>query len=254
MAKGSIVVAGRILTELVRSRRVLTLWIAFPASMLVLFGWVRADDLGGLGPAFAWTAPGILIGAGMFFSCLGGPVSVLVAERERRTLRRLLVSPLGGYAYFWGIVLAHLTVASGQVALVYGVTYASGGTFTGSVALGSLIVILSALAYVGVGLYIGGAVARTTEDVNGVVAGIGVPLLVLGGTFFSADELPPALHTLAQLDPILHMNEALKAVAREGAGLAEIWASLLLLGILAAVAMIVGARSYNRMLNAERSA
>lgn len=252
MVTDSAIVAARILTELRRSRHVLALWIIFPAAMLVIFGWVRADDMG-LGPAFSSTAPGILIGAGLFFSCLGGPVSVLVAERERRTMRRLLASPLSGYAYFLGLVLAQLVVAAVQVALVYSITCAAGGGFAGSLFLGAAVIALSVLAYVGLGFFFGAKVARAPEDVNGAIAGIGVPLLVLGGTFFSADDLPPFLHAVAQADPIFHMNEAFKAIAREGAGAVELWPSLALLTGLALICMLLGARSYNRMLDVERS-
>lgn len=249
----SFIVAGRILTEFRRSRRTFALWIVFPAAMLVLFGWVGADELG-VGPAFALTAPGILIGAGLFFSCLGGPVSVLVGERERRTLRRTLVAPLDGSAYLAGLVLAHLAVAAGQVVLVYGITYAVGGRFAGSLPLGAAILVLTVVAYVGLGVFFGTRIARSAEDANGAVAGIGVPLLVLGGTFFSTDRLPPVLHALAQLDPVYHMNEAFKGVARGDAGLHDIGWNLGLLVVLALLTAALAARSYNRLLDAERSA
>lgn len=148
MPRTSATIALRILTEFARSRRVLMLWILFPAALLIIFGWVRADKLGA-GPAFAATAPGILIGAGLFFSCLGGPVSVIAAERERYTLRRLLAAPVGGYSYLLGVFIAHLAVAVGQVGVVYGITYLIGGRFAGSMGLAVVVLILSVLAYTG---------------------------------------------------------------------------------------------------------
>lgn len=251
MTGASLAVAARVLTELCRSRRVLALWVLFPAAMLVLFGWVRAAEMG-LADAFTLTAPGILIGAGLFFSCLGGPVAVLVAERERRTLRRVLVAPLDGRSYFVGILLAHLIVAAGQVGLVYGLTLAVGGRFAGSVSLGAVILMLSVLAYVGLGFFFAGKVARSAEDVNGTVAGIGVPLLVLGGTFFPTADFPPVLRALAQADPVFHMNSAFKAVAGRGAGSADIAGSVVLLATLAFTAMALGIHSYSQTLDRER--
>jgi ABC-2 type transport system permease protein len=245
-------VATRVLTEFRRSRRVFALWLLFPTAMLLLFASVRADDMG-LAGALTSTAPGILVGAGLFFSCLGGPISVLVAEREHRTLRRLLLSPLDGGSYFLGIVVAHLAIAAGQVVVVYGITLGGGGHFVGSPVLGATILMLSVLAYVGLGFFVAGKVARSAEDVNGVVAGIGVPLLVLGGTFFSADDLPAILGFLAQADPVFHMNQAFKAVAARGAGVTEIGGNLMLLAGLAALAMALGVGSYRRMLDIERS-
>jgi ABC-2 type transport system permease protein len=248
----SVVVAGRVLTELARSRRVLALWIGFPAAMLVLFGWVRAPRLG-LADALTATAPGILIGAGLFFSCLGGPISVLVAERERHTLRRLLASPVAGTSYFLGVLLAHLAIAAAQVALVYGITVGAGGGFRGSVLLGAVILTLSVLAYVGLGFLVAGRVATSAEDVNGTVAGIGVPLLVLGGTFFPSEDLPRMLWTVAQVNPIYHMNDAFRAVAIEGVRVADVTGNVLVLALLASLAMLLGSRSYRRMLDVERA-
>jgi ABC-type Na+ efflux pump permease subunit len=78
------------------------------------------------------TPAGILVGAALFFSCLRGTVSIIVAERERRTLRRLLVSPLNPAAYFLGILLALLVVASLHTAIVYVLAYVMGSRFCGS--------------------------------------------------------------------------------------------------------------------------
>jgi ABC-2 type transport system permease protein len=229
------------------------MWVLFPTLMLVLFGWVYAKGYGSLAASFTATAPGILLGAAMFFSCLGGPVSLLVAERERRTLRRLLLTPLSGSAYFLGIVWAHVLIALGQAAIVYGITFAVGGGFVGSIVLGGFIILLSVAAYVGVGFYLGARFAGSTEDINGPVAGIGVPLLVLGGTFFSTDLLPPFLYVLAQADPVFHMNAALRTVAAVGGGFREVSTNLIALSVFAAVAVVLGARSYREMLQEERA-
>ena len=250
----SVHVAGRILRELSRSRRVLLLWVLFPVLMLLLFGSVYADGYGGTGPSFTATAPGILLGAALFFSCLAGPVSLLVGERERRTLRRLLLTPLSGGSYFLGIVWAHFAIGLGQAAVVYGITFAVGGGFFGSPLLGLVILLLSITVYNGVGFLLGARLASSTEEVNGAVAGVGVPLLVLGGTFFDTGLLPPFLHRLAQANPIFHMNEALKAVARDGSGLPEVAGNVVALGVFALAAALLGARSYRSMLDRERAA
>jgi len=225
-------IASRMLLELARSRRVLWLWVVFPVSMLVLFGWVRIESSGGIGPAFGFTAPGILVGA----------VSVIVGEKERGTLRRLGASPVGPRQYFAGLALAHVVVAMGQAVLVYGITYLVGGRIEGSV-LGSLsVLVLCATTYVGAGFIIGTRFATGTEEINGTVAGVGIPLLVLGGTFFSTDLLPRVLLGVAQLDPVFHMNRAFTAVARGQAGIVDAWPSLVVLGVFTAASAWMAAR------------
>ena len=244
--------AGRILREFSRSRRVLGLWIVFPVAMLLLFGWMRADETVDVGLAFTVTAPGILVGAALFFSCLGGPVSVIVSERERGTLRRLLASPMTGAEYFAGLSMAHVAIALGQSALVYGITYAAGGSFTGSLFAGFLVLTLSTGAYVGSGFIIGTRYATGADEINGTVAGIGVPLLVLGGTFFSVDRLPGAVYAAAHLNPIFHMNQAFRSLASGAATLSDVWPNLAFLGAFTVVAVWTGARAFDRMLRVER--
>lgn len=246
-----IAISKRILIELIRMRRGLIFWVVFPTLMLLLFGLIYAGR-NSTTNSFDSTAPGILIGAALFFSCLGGPVALIVAERERRTLRRLLVSPLKPISYFLGIVVAYLMIAFGQTMIIYGIAFLFGGRFHGSLLLGSLIIVLSVFSFVGAGFYFGSRFTKRTEDVNGPVAAFGVPLLVLGGTFFPVSILPSYLLALAYLDPIFHMNQALKGVSALGQGIGDISIHLIFLVAFTLLAVLLGARSYRSMLLQEK--
>ncbi len=246
-----IAIARRILIELWRTRRTLVFWVVFPTLMLLLFGLMHSGN-GHTARSFDHKAPGILIGAALFFSCLGGPVAVIVGERERRTLRRLLLTPAKPSSYLLGVVLAHVVIALGQTVIVYGIAAAFGGSYHGSVLLGALIIMLSVTTFVGLGFFFGAHFSRSTEDVNGPVAAFGVPLLVLGGTFFPPRMLPDFLWKLAHLDPIFHMNQALKPVSALGAGAADIALHLALLLVFAAIALALGTHAYTVLLERER--
>jgi ABC-2 type transport system permease protein len=250
-ASQTLAVAGRILVEYGRQRRSLLFWAAFPALMLLLFGYIYKASPTMTG-SIDTTPAGILIGAALFFSCLGGTVSLIVAERERRTLRRLLVSPLAPAAYFLGIVMALMAVAAGQAVIVYAIAYAMGSHFRGDVWLGVTIVALSVFAYVGLGFFFGARFARRAEDVNGPVAAFGVPLLVLAGTWFPVSLLPKFLRAVAWFDPVFHMNEALKGVAGRGLGWADLAGSLGFLSAFAMAALVLGVVSYRRILAEEK--
>lgn len=247
----SMAVTNRILIELIRVRRSLIFWVVFPTLMLLLFGLIYAGG-NGIKSSFDATAPGILIGAAMFFSCLGGPVALIVAERERRTLRRLLTSPLQPISYFIGIVIAYLIIAFGQAIIVYAIAFPFGARFHGSILLGLLILVLCVFSYVGIGFYFGARFTKRTEDVNGPVAAFGVPMLVLGGTFFPVSILPSYLLKLAYLDPVFHMNQALKGVSASGNGINEISIHLIFLGVFTVLALILGARSFKSLLIEEK--
>lgn len=245
-------ITARILSELLRARRSLIFWAVFPTLMLLLFGTMYAAGKQP-GLSFDHTAPGILIGAAMFFSCLGGTVAILAAERERRTLRRLLVSPLVPAAYFHGIVVAFACIALVQALIVLGVASAFGGRFHGSLWLGLALILLSVCAYVGLGFFFGARFARRTEDITGPVAGFGVPLLVLGGTFFPISMLPPVLLNIAQFDPVFHMNQAMKGVWAEGKTWDMVLPDISFLLAFASLALWLGIQSYRAMLEQEKN-
>lgn len=246
-----IAISWRILTELLHMRRSLFSWMLFPFLMLLLFGLIFAKNQE-TSDSFANAAPGILIGAALFFSCLGGPIATIVAERKQLTLKRLLISPISGMSYFLGIFLAYLVIAFGQTLIVYGTAYLFGGTFHGSILLGGLIIFFSVSSYVGLGFFFGSRFARTIEDVNGPVAAIGVPLLVLGGTFFPPSILPPYLLKIAYLDPIFHMNEALRGVSANNLGWSENYDHIIFLILFTILSLLMGIYSYKCMLNEEK--
>jgi len=116
-----------------------------------------------------------------------------------------------------------------------------------------VILFLTVISYCGMGFFFGANFARRTEDVNGPVAAFGVPLLALGGTFFSPSIMPPYLRTVAQFDPIFHMNESLKAVAANGAPVRSIMSHLAVLVSFAFASLLLGALSYRRLLKVEQS-
>ncbi len=249
----TLAVAQRILTELLRRRRSLIFWSIFPVSVLLLNGYIIAERAQlPMDEAFETAAPSSLVGSALFFSCLGGSVATVVSEREQLTLKRLFISPLSGTSYFLGIFLAHCFIGIGQTLLVYAMAAFWGAGFNGNLWLGIAIILLSIIAYVGVGFVLGTQLARRTEDVNSLVAAFGVPLLILGGAFLPASLFPESLLNLAQYNPIYHMNEALLGVSATGDGLTEIASHFWFLCIFAVVMVLAGWLSYRRMLQVER--
>ncbi|HEY9877574.1 MAG TPA: ABC transporter permease [Leptolyngbyaceae cyanobacterium] len=246
-------VALRILTELGRRRRSLIFWAIFPGMVLVLNGVILEERAKiSTEQAFTNAIPPTLVGAALFFSCLGGSVATVVAEREQQTLKRLFLSPLSGISYFLGIFVAHAVIGLGQTVLVYAIASFQGASFEGSISLGVLIILLSIAAYVGVGFILGTQFARRTEDINALIAAFGVPLLILGGAFLPAALFPQSLLNIAQFNPIYHMIEALYGVSAEGEGLAEISAHFWFLVAFALATVVGGWMAYWRMLVVER--
>jgi ABC-2 type transport system permease protein len=252
---GMTAIAQRILLELWRRKVSLICWAIFPVSILIVNSLILSErsELS-TAAAFAQAVPPCLVGTALFFSCLGGSIATIVAEREQRTLKHLLISPLRGTSYFMGIFLAYGAIGLGQTLLVYAIAAVSGsdfGTeFEGSLPLGLLIIGLSMMAYVGTGFCIGAKLARRTEDVNALIAALGVPLLLLSGAFIPIEFFPAALRDFAQFNPIYHMIEALAiAQDRDRTTLApHLW---FLIGF-AGLMVCAGWLAYRQMLNSER--
>jgi ABC-2 type transport system permease protein len=249
----TIAVTQRILIELLRRRRSIIFWSIFPISVLILSGFILAERAKlPITDAFSYAAPSSLVGAALFFSCLGGSVATVVAEREQQTLKRLFISPLSGISYFLGIFLAHSCIGIGQTILVYTIAAFWGASFKGSLFLGLTIIILSIIAYVGLGFILGTQLARRIEDVNALVAAFGVPLLILGGAFLPASLFPKTLIYIAIYNPIYHMNEALVAVSAKGDEFGNISSHFGFLFVFSMMMLVGGWLSYQRMLVVER--
>ena len=249
----TLAVAQRILIELLRRRRSLVFWCIFPISVLLLNGFILAERAKlSMAVAFENAAPSTLVGAALFFSCLGGSVASVVAEREQQTLKRLFISPLSGTSYFLGIFLAHSCIGIGQALLIYTISAFWAANFNGSIVLGGVIILLSIASYVGLGFILGTQLARRTEDVNALVAAFGVPLLILGGAFLPASLFPKSLLDIAKFNPIYHMNEALLGVSADGDGLSQIANHFWFLLVFTVLMVVGGWLSYRRMLMVER--
>ena len=242
----------RILTELFNRKRSLIFWSIFPLSILLINSYIIAERAKiGVTLAMKISAPSTLMGAALFFSCLGGTVATVVREREQKTLKRLFISPLRGISYFLGIFLAHSSIGIGQSILIYGVLFLAGKSISGSLFLGIIMIILSIISYVGLGFILGTQLARRTEDVNAIVATVGVPLLIVGGTFFPSSLFPEQLLKIANFNPIFHMNEALIDLWGKGKYWEDIQEHFWFLFIFSLFMMVLGWWCYGRMLKTE---
>ncbi len=250
----TLAVTQRILRELFTRKRSLIFWSIFPISILLINSYIIAERAKiTVTLAMKISAPSSLMGAALFFSCLGGTVATIVREREQKTLKRLFISPMRGISYFLGIFLAHSLIGLGQTVLIYGLLFAVGKSISGSIVLGIIIIILSIISYVGVGFILGTQLAKRTEDVNTVVATIGVPLLIVGGTFFPSSLFPDKLLEIAQFNPIFHMNEALIDLWGKGKDWQDIQGHFWFLLVFSIVMILSGWWCYEHMVKSENN-
>lgn len=247
----SLAIAQRILRELIIRKRSLVFWLVFPLTILFINGYIVSERAKiNLSLAFKISAPSAVVVA-LFFSCLGGTVATIVREREQKTLKRLFLSPLNGFGYFLGILIAYSSLALCQTLILYLPVFLIVKNLELSLKPGIIILFLGIIVYVGMGLVLGSNLAKRTEDVNAVLATFGVPLLILGGTFFPSFIFPKKMLAIAKFNPIFHLNEAMVKCWGKGELLEDILVHLWFLLFFALIVTLLGWWCYGKMIQSE---
>ncbi|MBA3342813.1 MAG: ABC transporter permease [Gemmatimonadaceae bacterium] len=104
-------------------------------------------------------------------------------------------------------------------ALVFGVP------IRGSIAQLSLICLLAALAFGGIGLLIA-ARAKTVEGVSGLMNFVMLPMWIFSGVFFASSNFPSVFQPVIQALPLTAVNDALRASMLEGASISALSSEL----------------------------
>ena len=176
-----------------------------------------------------------LLGAGMW-----GVGFNVVRMRDRKMLRRLMVTPMRRVEFLFAFTLSRLVLVIPDAVLIilFGVL-AFDVPVLGSLWIILLLTLLGGFCFMALGLLVA-ARTKTVEGVSGIMNLVMVPMWLLGGSFFSSERFPDAMQWLIQALPITHINDALRAVMLEGSGLTEVWGQLLFL-LLFAVACLLSA-------------
>lgn len=167
-----------------------------------------------------------LLGTGMWG--IGFPVA---NARQLKLLKRMIATPMRRGDYLLSLMLARLVWLVLEVAalLIIG-RIAFQIEVTGSWLAFLLISLVGATAFSALGLLVASR-ARTIEGVSGLMNVAMIPMWLLSGTFFSSERFPHAMQPFIQALPLTAVNDALRAIMNEGAGLATVAPDL---GILAA--------------------
>jgi len=113
----------------------------------------------------------------------------------------------------------------------------------GAVAWVVLLSLLGAFAFAAVGLLVASR-AKKIESVTGWINLVMLPMFVLSGVFFSSDRFPSVLQPFIKALPLTALNDALRAVILEGAGLASQAGRILILLAWGVVSFIAALRLF----------
>ena len=190
-----------------------------------------------------WVVPGVLA-TNMMFSALFGVGYVIVRYRHSGVLRRLKATPLKPAEFLAAQVLSRLWLIVVIGVLVYaGTDYVVNFSMSGSYWTLLLVFVLGAASLISLGLLMAARTANQ-ELAGGLLNLISWPMMLLSGAWFSLEGSPEWVRRVSEVFPLTHLIEAARAVMLDGVGLAEIGWRLVVLAVMTAVFLWLGARLF----------
>jgi ABC transporter DrrB family efflux protein len=173
-----------------------------------------------------------LVGMNIMSAGMWGIGWVIVEDRQKKLLRRMVATPMRRSEYLLSFVIVRVLFLLLEVPVLVGFgVLAFGIPLRGSVVAVAAVSVLGALAFAGLGLLVASR-AKNTQTASGLMNLVMMPMFVLSGVFFSVENFPRAFQPLVRVLPLTALNDGLRAVMNEGAGLAALAPKLaLLLGI-----------------------
>jgi ABC-type multidrug transport system permease subunit len=113
----------------------------------------------------------------------------------------------------------------------------------GSVFVLAGVALLGALTFSGLGL-LTAARPRTIEGVSGIMNVVMVPMWIFSGIFFSTARFPASMQTFIQALPLTALNDALRAVMLEGAGIGTLLPEIMNLTVWGIVSFALALRLF----------
>jgi ABC-type multidrug transport system permease subunit len=165
-----------------------------------------------------WVVPGLLgmniMGTGMW--SVGFSV---VQARVRKLLKRLVATPMRRRDYLLSHMASRLIFLVLEVGVLLGFSVLVFGVpVHGSWLLLAGLCLLGALAFSGLGLLVASR-SQTVEGVSGLMNLVMVPMWVFSGVFFASENFPDVMQPFIALLPLTALNQALRGVMIDGAGL-----------------------------------
>ncbi len=180
---------------------------------------LELDEVTAIGSRYIdFLFPGLLglnlMGTGMW--SIGFGVADL---RKRKILKRMLVTPMRRASLLLSFLLARLVWLFLEVALLttFGVLVLD-VPFRGGLFAFAALSVFGAMIFAGLGLLAASRV-RTVEGASGMLNLIMMPMWLASGVFFSYERFPEAVQPVLRLLPLTALNDALRDVMLDGAGL-----------------------------------
>lgn len=226
------ILAGQIAleTKLFLRRKDELFWnLAFPMFFMVLYGFIYGNTMWGDMLAIEYMFPGIIVMA-LMVNGIMITATVFVEERGKGIYRRLSLTPLKRQTII-GAQIIHryiVTLVQTLLLLVVGI-FAFKVNIVGNYFFFWLILTFGSLCFLSIGFTLA-TLIRSARSATPICMIVFFMMLFLGGIFFPTSIMPDFLVVISKALPSTHLNDALRLITIEGAGLGAAWLELLVVG------------------------
>jgi len=183
-----------------------------------------------------------LLSTGVF-----GTAFVFFGLRQTLVLKRFFATPVKRSYIILGEGLSRIVFALlGALFIILVGYFAFGFTLVhGIVTVLNMLVLstIGLIVFMGFGFIVSG-VARNDNAIPPMANIITLPQFLLSGTFFSISAFPVWLQHIAKVLPLTYLNDAMRKVAFEGAGLQDLGKELLILTVWGIVIYFAAAKTF----------
>jgi ABC-2 type transport system permease protein len=185
-----------------------------------------------------------LIGMNVMQGSLWGVGWAIVNLRVRKLLKRLRATPMRRSELLVAFILARLVVVPIETtSLLVFARLVFGVRVVGSLPALAAVATLGALSFGGLAILVASR-AQNVESVTGLINTVMIPMFITSGVFFSNAHFPTVLQPLIAALPLSALNQALRAVVIDGAGLAALASPCAILVAWGAGGYVLGLRAF----------
>jgi ABC-type multidrug transport system permease subunit len=185
-----------------------------------------------------------LIGMTLMQSGMWGIGYVIVEMRTRRLMRRLVATPMRRSHFLFAFVLMRSLFLLAELPILLGFSWLCFSVgVRGSLATLLGLSLLGATTFAGIGLLVASRV-QNTQAVGGLINLVTMPMFIGSGVFFSAERFPDLVQPLLAILPLTALNDALRAVMLDGAGVAQLGRPLLILAAWGVISFATATRIF----------
>ncbi len=174
--------------------------------------------------------PGLL-GLGLMSTGFWGIGFAMADMRAKKLLKRIVATPMRRSDFLASFLLVRLVMLAIEMPplLIFARLLFSIGVRGSPIAF-LLVVVLGAMLFATMGLLFASR-AENPQIVSGLINVVSFPMYLCSGVFFSASRFPERVQPFLRLLPLSALNEALRAVMTDGAGLVDISRQLVVLAV-----------------------